>query len=472
MVPKWDTARIALMRVSRKVRNALSRAASIGRATLIPLSYVTLRTARAIPILALALVVVLVTFGLITELYQRRITVTPIDVPPGLTDAGVTGRVASRRLTHGAAAIANRSPVYSEPTRVQNPDQIVDLEVPGGGVSTRVLSRYADRLLSGTQIGRFLGIDPSPVVIGEVLRYQDEKSDSPRYRLRLRFAEQGWEEVTDQVATVDALLEEGSWALLRLIEPERAILAHLSGNTGSAAKEKARHILESLKTRMNVAHRDTKPSAAHEYLSARFHYYGATAKYKEALRTAERLQRLNPDHATPYIRQGWAFQKLEEWEAAEAAYKNAIERDPSTAVSYNNLGLIYASVGSMRNLTEAKRLYERALAIDPTFAVAYMNIGDLHYSRGEWSLARDAYESSLLYGNESKTVYLGLGASLHKLAVVANNAGRYREALRIKSFELAGYREGLRRHPEDDDLAEKRANARRAMEALRDVVNR
>jgi tetratricopeptide (TPR) repeat protein len=65
---------------------------------------------------------------------------------------------------------------------------------------------------------------------------------------------------------------------------------------------------------------------------------------------------------------------------AEAAYRRAIELDPSLANAFTNLGnLLYRR----QRFDEAQNLYVRALQVDPEQPEAFYNLGFLLYDRGD-----------------------------------------------------------------------------------------
>jgi tetratricopeptide (TPR) repeat protein len=68
------------------------------------------------------------------------------------------------------------------------------------------------------------------------------------------------------------------------------------------------------------------------------------------------------------------------FERAEAAYRRALQLDPSLANALTNLGnLMYRR----RRMEEAENLYVRALQIDPEQPEAFYNLGFLLYDRGD-----------------------------------------------------------------------------------------
>lgn len=80
------------------------------------------------------------------------------------------------------------------------------------------------------------------------------------------------------------------------------------------------------------------------------------------------------------------------WDAADAAYRRAVELDPSLANAFTNLGNLMFKRG---RLTEAEQFYARALAIDPEQPEALYNLGFLLYDRGEVVQAVSSFERAL-----------------------------------------------------------------------------
>jgi tetratricopeptide (TPR) repeat protein len=72
------------------------------------------------------------------------------------------------------------------------------------------------------------------------------------------------------------------------------------------------------------------------------------------------------------------------FDRAEAAYRRAIEIDPTLANAFTNLGNVMYRRG---RLEEAERLYARALQVDADQPEAFYNLGFLLYDRGDLAAA-------------------------------------------------------------------------------------
>jgi tetratricopeptide (TPR) repeat protein len=80
------------------------------------------------------------------------------------------------------------------------------------------------------------------------------------------------------------------------------------------------------------------------------------------------------------------------WDAAEAAYRRAVEFDPSLSNAFTNLGNLMFKRG---RLADAEQSYARALKVDPEQPEAFYNLGFLLYDRGEIHKAIECFESAL-----------------------------------------------------------------------------
>lgn len=85
--------------------------------------------------------------------------------------------------------------------------------------------------------------------------------------------------------------------------------------------------------------------------------------------------------AYDYYLEGCRYDELEATsDRAEAAYRKALELDPTLTNALTNLGNLLFRRG---DVSDAERLYIRALRLDPDQPEAFYNLGFLLYERGE-----------------------------------------------------------------------------------------
>jgi Flp pilus assembly protein TadD len=93
-----------------------------------------------------------------------------------------------------------------------------------------------------------------------------------------------------------------------------------------------------------------------------------------ALEALTQLSESAPDKPYLFTNLGLAHFKLEQVEAAELAFMEAITRDANDAVAHNHLGILQRRKGQFQ---QALQQYQRALEIDANYATAHLNLGIL-----------------------------------------------------------------------------------------------
>ena len=111
-------------------------------------------------------------------------------------------------------------------------------------------------------------------------------------------------------------------------------------------------------------------------------------KREEAARVYQEAMRLHPDSPTPYNDVGLSLLRRRQWEAAEAAFRRAVERAPKDARYRNNLAR--ALVGSGK-IDEALTALQETLAP----AAAHYNLAYLLRQDGKMQEARRHLEQAL-----------------------------------------------------------------------------
>lgn len=113
-------------------------------------------------------------------------------------------------------------------------------------------------------------------------------------------------------------------------------------------------------------------------------------RWREAAERLQTITQQQPGLAGPWVNLGIAQNMLGETEAAEAAFRESLERKANNPVACNLLGLLYRRSG---RLEEARAMYMAALEVAPDDPDTHWNLGIL-YDRylPDASLALQHYE--------------------------------------------------------------------------------
>ena len=87
------------------------------------------------------------------------------------------------------------------------------------------------------------------------------------------------------------------------------------------------------------------------------------------------VSREAPDKPFVFTNLGLAYLQLQQTEAAEAAFEQAVEQNDRDAVAHNHLGILKRQQGEFE---AALKRYQRAIEIDANYAQAHLNLGILY----------------------------------------------------------------------------------------------
>jgi Flp pilus assembly protein TadD len=109
-----------------------------------------------------------------------------------------------------------------------------------------------------------------------------------------------------------------------------------------------------------------------------------------------------PQYAAPDVNLGILYRKTDRLELSEKALRSAVEREPTNALAWTELGVTLRLRGQFKDAAEA---YHQAIAADADFAPAYRNLGvllDLYM--GDPVDALSAFERYKALSGEDKPV--------------------------------------------------------------------
>ena len=129
---------------------------------------------------------------------------------------------------------------------------------------------------------------------------------------------------------------------------------------------------------------------------------------------------------------------------AEQACKELINENSKVAFLYNLLGLILVG---QKKFDQAIKYYEQGLKIDPTFAIIYNNLGLLFFDQQtdeNIKKAENYYKKSISVDKKIPEAYINLGSLYNSLFRYEESINCYKEAIHINSkFSPAHYNLGI-----------------------------
>jgi len=140
----------------------------------------------------------------------------------------------------------------------------------------------------------------------------------------------------------------------------------------------------------------------------------------------ERGARDRAEEARECNARGLALYHQGAYEAAETAFRRAVELEPGLAEAYNNLGL---TLGRTNRPEEATAAFEKALEIRPDLPSALNNLGFLHHEGMRFEKAIDLFRRAAMDGSDSSIAWTNLGNACYKLDRKAEAVDAWRKAI-------------------------------------------
>lgn len=133
-------------------------------------------------------------------------------------------------------------------------------------------------------------------------------------------------------------------------------------------------------------------------------------RYENAIRLFSRLIDRNPDSAIDYNNRGLVYFRHACYNAAIADYNKAIALNPRLDSVYNNRANFYACCG---DLHAAIHDYERAIDLNPGNVRAWINQGITFRDLNMYEEAIETLETALSFGQLEGHIYAELGRTRH-----------------------------------------------------------
>jgi O-antigen biosynthesis protein len=105
--------------------------------------------------------------------------------------------------------------------------------------------------------------------------------------------------------------------------------------------------------------------------------------------------------------------KQQQWDLAAAAYQQAVQAQPDSSWTYNNLGSALFNLGKWDECVVA---FERASQLNPDFVWAHYNLAEALIKQGNYQKAIDAYSRVLTVDASQNFVRERLGDALRQQA--------------------------------------------------------
>ncbi|MDR7554874.1 MAG: tetratricopeptide repeat protein [Armatimonadota bacterium] len=134
------------------------------------------------------------------------------------------------------------------------------------------------------------------------------------------------------------------------------------------------------------------------------------------------------DRAAHHLDEGERHLEAGEWEAAEAAFRRAIESDGSSHVAYSKLGVALAR---QRRLDEAEQAFAKAVSLNPRYAPAWSNLGNVYRETGRLDQALEAYQRAIAVDPDYWIAHQNLGGLYKQLGRTAEAIASLRRATKL-----------------------------------------
>jgi tetratricopeptide (TPR) repeat protein len=132
--------------------------------------------------------------------------------------------------------------------------------------------------------------------------------------------------------------------------------------------------------------------------------------YKGAMQLLSQLIRRNPTSAIDYNNRGLIYFQSGQREKAIADYNRAVQLNPELDSAYNNRANYYASNGQ---LAEALTDYEMALDLNPGNTRTWINQAITFRELGLYDLALENLDMALMLGGPENHIYAERGRTYH-----------------------------------------------------------
>jgi len=164
----------------------------------------------------------------------------------------------------------------------------------------------------------------------------------------------------------------------------------------------------------------------------------------DALAKAGALTKKNEDRISLLFLKGEWAERQKDYKQAEQFFRDALDLDPSNAMTLNYLGYMLADKGT--RLTEALKLIRKAVELEPINGAFLDSLGWAYFKLGQYELAEDNLRQAVERDQTDPTVHDHLGDLYEK-------TGRIRLAAAQWELSLSEYAKSAAADVEPGDVA-------------------
>lgn len=157
-------------------------------------------------------------------------------------------------------------------------------------------------------------------------------------------------------------------------------------------------------------------------------------KFIEAAQLFLRVLKSPAVTGTDYVNHGLALAQLGQTNKAEAAYRQALEREPELSDAWFNLGNLFRDTGATLDAVGA---FDQAIVLTPDDFRPHFNLGQVHARRGVPLLAIACFERTLQLAPNHLDAHSELGLAFAMLGDHEAAEFQYRAVLKVNSVHIA-----------------------------------
>ena len=178
---------------------------------------------------------------------------------------------------------------------------------------------------------------------------------------------------------------------------------------------------------------------------------------EDALNTAAPLATKKEDRTYLFFLRGELAERQKHLEPAEQYFRQALDLDPTNAMTLNYLGYMWADKGV--KLPEALKMIKQAVDLEPMNGAYLDSLGWVYFKMGEYELAEDNLRQAVNRDQTDPTVHMHLGDLYEK-------TGRIRLAAAQWEMSLADFARSVPADVDPGDVARVQKKLESAREKL------